>query len=261
MLRGLSTAASGMYAQQRKTDLITNNLANMNTPGYKESQSAIRAFPEMLLQKVGGIEKPNLPKEVGTINTGVYMQETLPRYVQGDLHQTNENTDLALTNGPNGTVFFTVEDQNQVKYTRNGRLVIDEEGILSTTEGFPVLDRQGNQITLDNDQFTVTSNGVITMNGNQVAQLGIALTDDPQELIPEGNGLLRTEEGAGELPFADQEPFSVSQGFYERSNVDPSRAMTEMLSAYRSFEANQKIVQAYDRSLDKAVNEVGKVNG
>ena len=242
MLRGLSAAASGMYAQQRKTDLITNNLANMNTPGYKESQSAMRAFPEMLLQKVGGMETPNIPTEVGSINTGVYMQETMPRYVQGDLYQTNQNTDLALTNGPNGTVFFTVEDQDQIKYTRNGRLVLNEEGLLTTTDGFPILDRQGNQITLESDQFTVTSDGAIMENDNQVAQLGIAIA-------------------AEELPFADQEPFTVTQGFYERSNVDPSRAMTEMLSAYRSFEANQKIVQAYDRSLDKAVNEVGKVNG
>ncbi|GIN69731.1 flagellar hook-basal body complex protein FlhO [Bacillus sp. J14TS2] len=261
MLRGLSTAASGMYAQQRKTDLITNNLANMNTPGYKESQSAIRAFPEMLLQKVGGMEKPNLPREVGSINTGVYMQETMPKYVQGDLHQTNQNTDLALTNGPNGSVFFTVEDQNQVKYTRNGRFVLDGDGVLTTSEGIPVLDRQGNQITLDSDQFTVTANGTIMENENQIAQLGITLATDPHELIQEGNGLLRVEEGVADLPFADQEPFIVSQGFYERSNVDSSRAMTEMLSAYRSFEANQKIVQAYDRSLDKAVNEVGKVNG
>ncbi|KRG08747.1 flagellar hook-basal body protein [Lederbergia galactosidilytica] len=261
MLRGLSAAASGMYAQQRKTDLITNNLANMNTPGYKESQSAMRAFPEMLLQKVGGMETPNIPTEVGSINTGVYMQETMPRYVQGDLYQTNQNTDLALTNGPNGTVFFTVEDQDQIKYTRNGRLVLNEEGLLTTTDGFPILDRQGNQITLESDQFTVTSDGAIMENDNQVAQLGIAIAADPLGLIQEGNSLLRIEEGAEELPFADQEPFTVTQGFYERSNVDPSRAMTEMLSAYRSFEANQKIVQAYDRSLDKAVNEVGKVNG
>ncbi|MBS4218924.1 flagellar hook-basal body protein [Bacillus sp. FJAT-49711] len=257
MLRGFYTAASGMYAQQRKTDLLTNNMANINTPGFKEDTSAIRAFPEMLLQR---IEAGNsTPKTVGPINTGVYMQETLPRFIQGDLRQTNLGTDLALTDLEDSPVFFTVEENGQTKYTRNGRLTLDAEGLLTTAEGFPVLDVNGNRIRLNSDQFKVASNGIIEENGVQVARLGIAAAENPEALIKEGNGLYRTENNA-QLPNADG-TFSISQGFLEASTVDPTRAMAEMLSAYRAFEANQKVVQAYDRSMEKAVNEIGRVNG
>lgn len=255
MLRGFYTAASGMYAQQRKTDLLTNNMANINTPGFKEDTAAIRAFPEMLLQR---IESDNTKsKTVGPINTGVYMQETLPRFIQGDLRQSDLGTDLALTDLEDTPVFFTVEANGQTKYTRNGRFTLDAEGLLTTAEGFPVLDVNGNRIRLNSDQFKVTTDGTIEENGAPVARLGIAVAENPNTLIKEGNGLYRTEND-GALPNANGR-YSVSQGFIEASNVDQTRAMAEMLTAYRAFEANQKILQAYDKSMDKAVNEIGKV--
>lgn len=255
MLRGFYTAASGMFAQQRKTDLLTNNMANINTPGFKEDTAAIRAFPEMLLQRIDSSNSRS--KTIGPINTGVYMQETLPRFIQGDLRQTDLGTDLALTDLEDTSVFFTVEVNGQTKYTRNGRFTLDAEGLLTTAEGFPVLDVNGNRIRLNSDQFKVTSNGTIEEDGVQVARLEIGAAENPETLIKEGNGLYRTENN-GTLPNADG-IFSVSQGFIEASNVDPTRAMAEMLTAYRAFEANQKIIQAYDKSLDKAVNEIGKV--
>ncbi|MBS4195833.1 flagellar hook-basal body protein [Lederbergia citri] len=257
MLRGFYTAASGMYAQQRKTDLLTNNMANINTPGFKEDTSTIRAFPEMLLQRIEAGKAKS--ETVGPINTGVYMQETLPRFIQGDLRQTDIGTDLALTDLEGTPVFFIVEENGQTKYTRNGRFTLDAEGLLTTTEGFSVLDVNGNQIRLNSDRFKVTSNGIIEENGAQVARLGIAAAENPEALIKEGNGLYRTENN-GQLPNVDG-TFSISQGFIEASNVDPTRAMADMLTAYRAFEANQKILQAYDRSMEKAVNEIGRVNG
>ncbi|HLU20937.1 MAG TPA: flagellar hook-basal body protein [Bacillaceae bacterium] len=260
MLRGLHTAASGMYAQARKTDMLTNNMANINTPGYKEDQGAIRAFPEMLLHHVNSSNPTTNAREVGSINTGVYMQETLPRFIQGDLRETNKNTDLALTDIAGGTAFFSIENNGEMKYTRNGSFTIDQEGTLTTAEGFPVLDENGERILLTSDQFTVTANGVVEQDGMEIARLGIAVTDNPSALIQEGNGLFRTENNDA-LPIADDALFSVSQGFIEASNVDPSKAMTDMLTAYRAFEANQKVIQAYDKSMDKAVNEIGRVNG
>src|SRR6185437_4157523 len=110
MLRGFYTAASGMYAQQRKTDMLTNNMANINTPGFKADQSAIRAFPEMLLQRFESGKENGVPstRQIGAINTGAYMQEVIPNFVQGDLRQTDRQTDFALTDIDGGTVFFTV---------------------------------------------------------------------------------------------------------------------------------------------------------
>lgn len=258
MLRGLFTAASGMYASQRKTEMLTNNMANAQTPGYKADQSHMRAFPEMLLERFNAGK--SRPDRVGTLHTGVYVQEMVPRFIQGDSVQTDRSTDFALLDRTDGTAFFTVAKDGQVKYTRNGRFTIDPQGILTTESGWPVLDVNGNQIRLNNDQFEVDEYGWITENGVQIGRLGIARADNPEELSKEGDGIFRAENNAG-LPLAENADFAVSQGFIEKSNVDITRSMTDMITAYRMFEANQKVVQAYDRSLDKAVNEVGRVNG
>ncbi|MBD8004476.1 flagellar hook-basal body protein [Bacillus norwichensis] len=256
MLRGLFTAASGMYASQRKTEMLTNNMANAQTPGYKADNSHVRAFPEMLIERFNaGKSRTN---QVGTLHTGVYVQEVTPRFIQGDTIQTERPTDLALLDRTDGTAFFSVEQNGQVKYTRNGRFTVDPSGILTTENGWPALDVNGNQIRVASDEFEVDETGRVTENGEQVALLGIVLTDNPENLAKDGDGLFQAD---AQLPFAQNTDFTVSQGFVEKSNVDITRSMTDMITAYRTFEANQKVVQAYDRSLEKAVNEVGRVNG
>ncbi len=258
MLRGLFTAASGMYASQRKTEMLTNNMANAQTPGYKADHSHVRAFPEMLIERFNaGKSRTN---QIGSLHTGVYVQELIPRFIQGDTIQTERSTDLALLDRTDGTAFFSVEQNGQVKYTRNGRFTVDPSGILTTENGWPVLDVNGNQIRVASDEFEVDETGRVTENGEQVALLGIVLTDNPENLAKDGDGLFKAEDDA-QLPFAQNTDFTVSQGFVEKSNVDITRSMTDMITAYRTFEANQKVVQAYDRSLEKAVNEVGRVNG
>lgn len=277
MFRGLYTAASSMIAQQRKTDLLTNNMANAQTPGFKADQASMRAFPEMLLQRMGRKDIPtenglSLPENrlVGPINTGVYMQEMMPKFIQGDLRQTDLNTDLALVdinmpinpeNNESGTIFFTVENANgDLRYTRNGNFTLDGQGFLTTASGYYILDVNGNRIQLTSDQFVVNENGVLQGENGETATLGIAFSANPYNLVKEGDGLYASTEGA--LPSAYGAAgvqFSVRQGFLENSNVDLSQSMTQMLMAYRTFEANQKVVQAYDRSMDKAVNEVGRI--
>ncbi|MGE6257892.1 flagellar hook-basal body protein [Heyndrickxia sporothermodurans] len=270
MLRGFYTAASGMITQQRKTDLLTNNMANSSTPGFKSDQSTIRAFPEMLLQR---LDSKNIPVEnnisysqfnnIGALNTGVYLQEAIPKFLQGDLQETEQKTDVAIidTNGNKSSAFFKVQGQDgQTKYTRNGNFTIDQNGYLTTASGLYVLDNQQNRIQLNSDQFEISNNGTITADGIRVAQLGIAYTNKPEDLLKLGDGLYRTETNAA-LPDAQNGQFRLQQGFLERSNVDVSQTMTEMLSTYRSFEANQKVLQAYDKSMEKAVNEIGRVNG
>lgn len=256
MFRGFYTAASGMYAQQRRTEMLTNNLANMNTPGYKEDQATIRAFPEMLLQSVQRTSQ-RTKREVGSINAGVYMQEILPRFIQGDLRETNISTDLALKDETTNPVFFVIERDGEIRYTRNGSFTLDAEGMLTTAEGYPVLDSSGNPIYLENDQFTVTTNGTIEQ-GELIIPLGIVVAENPAILMKEGNGLYRTENDEV-LPYATENDYKVYQGFLEGSNVNPTQTITEMLAALRTFEANQKVLQAYDRSMEKAVNDIGRV--
>lgn len=279
MFRGFYTVASGMVAQQRKTELLTNNMANANTPGFKADQSVVRSFPDMLLSRIGSTNIPvdrNLniktAKQVGAVNTGVYLQETIPLFVQGQIRETEMTTDLALVDGAMpadpetgvaGAIFFRLENgEGQELYTRNGNLTLDAAGNLVNPQGLYVLSETGERIQLQNDNFSVTPDGRVMQDGTEVARIGISFAANPEMLQKQDNGLFGTADN-GVLPSAyDAEgvTFSMQQGFLEGSNVDPSKTMTELLTAYRAFEANQKILQAYDRSMEKAVNEVGRVN-
>ena len=266
-----------MIAQQRRTELLTNNLANAETVGYKEDQASVRAFPEMLLNSYENEKIPveksfNISKlrNVGAINTGVYLQEAIPSFAQGNIKETGHRTDLALIDGrlpidtesgEAGTVLFMVESANGTLYTRSGNFTLDGSGYLTTASGQYLLDENGGRIRLRSENFTVTPEGYIVEDGQQAARLGAAFSASPQgELIKEGNGLYRLN--GGELPSAyetEDVSFTIRQGAVEQSNVDSSKTMTELMTAYRTFEANQKIIQAYDKSMDKAVNEIGRV--
>lgn len=274
MFRGFYTVGSGMIAQQRRTEMLSNNIANANTPGYKAEQSTIRAFPEMFMSRLDSMRVPtekglnfrNLSK-VGDVSTGVYMQETLPLFAQGQLRETEQKTDIALIDGPMevdeetgvaGTVFFTLEGENGGQYyTRNGNFAVNAEGYLTNPSGLYVLDDAGNRIELASDDIRVTDTGVVYAGETEIATLGIAYSDEPDALSKQDNGLYTTADG-NELPTGGT--YSLQQGYLEDSNVDAARSMTDMLTAYRAFEANQKVLQAYDRSMEKAVNEVGRVN-
>lgn len=278
MFRGFYTVASGMIAQQRRTEMLTNNMSNVNTPGFKAEQSSIRSFPEMFMSSVQGAHVPTekglnmrgvMPH--GPISTGVYMQETIPSFVQGQLLETELTTDVALVDGAvpvdeesgvQGTLFFVLDDGDGGEYyTRNGNFAIDGAGYLTSAEGHYVLDTDGERILLEGDDFTVTESGVIMENDAEVARLGVAFSQRPDELLKQGEGLFITEDGndlAAANTIADT-TYLIRQGYVEGSTVDAGRTMTDMLTAYRAFEANQKVLQAYDRSMEKAVTEVGRV--
>jgi flagellar basal-body rod protein FlgG len=281
-----------MISQQRRHDAVTNNIANLNTPGYKQTQTVNRSFPEMLIQRMGG-DSGNRPRRIGLLNTGVLAEENIPIYMQGDLVETRSPGDLAIVSdimvdgvvfdaagkgvGPDGRTvyqpqaFFMVRNEaGEVRYTRNGRFSQNEAGELVTVNGLPVLGANGQPIVLNEplSDLAVTATGefrnartgeAITDAAGEPLRLGLARVDDPTRLIREGDGLFRPEAGAELELIGPADRVDIRQGFYERSNVDPAQSMVELTAALRAYEANQKIVQFYDRSLEKAVNEVGKV--
>lgn len=272
MLRGMYGAAAGMIAQQQRQEMLTNNIANANTPGFKADQASLRSFPNMLIHAMGTNSVPRgQAPAIGTLTTGVYLQERMPNFRQGDLMETGNNTDIALLqgvmppteSGRPGALFYTVQNENgELRYSRNGNFTIDGQGFLTTTDGHYALDTAGEPIQVDNEEFQINDAGLIIGEGGAViAQLNVAYAEDPLQLVKEGSGLLRFE-GEGDLPTAvgnDAITYQLQQGFLERSNVDAAQTMTEMMSAYRSFEANQRILQAYDQSMEKAVNEIGRI--
>ena len=278
MFKGFYTATTGMIAQQRRTEMLSNNIANASTPGYKADQSTVRAFPNMLLSAIEKNGKANLQngfnpmsvQQIGTLGTGVYMQETIPDYTQGQLVQTDLKSDVALVDeylpvrgdgSRTGGLYFRLQTDGQEAYTRNGNFTVDSQGSLVTSGGNYVLSTTGEPIRVTSDDYTITEDGRVLENNELIAQIDVAYVEDPDSLIKQDNGLYYTEDG-NELTSAYDDndiAFSMRQGYIEQSNVDAGSTMTEMMSAYRSFEANQKMLQAYDRSMDKAVNEIGKV--
>ncbi|MBD7965030.1 flagellar hook-basal body protein [Fictibacillus norfolkensis] len=276
MLRGFYNAAAGMLAQQRKQEILTNNMANANTPGYKADNASLRTFPTMLLQHMGETEMNgkklpnNYPIGPGALSTGVYVQETTPNFLQGDMRETGIKTDMALLQGQvpldpetgkPGGLFFRLNVNGEERYTRNGHFSVDAEGSLVTPEGYYVLGTDGNPITVRSDNFTVNKDGSVIDNGTVAGQIDVAYITNPNNLVKEGTGLFRLD-GNGNAPSALGNPnvtYNVQQGFVERSNVNTEQTMTEMLTAYRAFEANQKVLQAYDRTMEKASNEIGRI--
>lgn len=288
MLRGLYTAAAGMIAEQRRHDTVTNNVANLNTPGYKGTSAVNRAFPEMLLSAMGGKNPPS--GAIGKINTGVFAEENLMNLSQGDMVETSRSQDLALVSdilvagqtfdasgkyvAANGQVtyqpqaFFTIRNgDGELRYTRDGSFRTTQDGTLVTADGMQVLGVDGQPIRVNGtwDGIAVTANGRLAdkTTGDPLPgdpQLLLTEVVNPNLLIREGDGKFRyAGDPGGTRPVQDGERVEIRQGFLERSNVDASQSMVDMMSALRAYEANQKVVQFYDRSLEKAVNEVGKV--
>ncbi|NLP51828.1 flagellar hook-basal body protein [Bacillus sp. RO1] len=273
MLRGFHTATAGMLSQQRRMEMLSNNLSNANTPGYKTDQSSLRAFPELLLKKMEQASIPttkpisfNQNQTIGALHTGVYLQETAPKHTQGDLRPTGNQTDLAILNQtlPEGaSIFFTVENQDGTpRYTRNGNFAIDQQGYLTTNNGLFVLDENNQRIQLQSDTFQLQQDGTILENGIINSRIGIALAPNANGLTRDNNGLYRLNNGEA-LPNTTNIPgtaFQILQGHIERSNVDTAQTMADMTAAFRAFEANQKVIQAYDMSMQKAANEIGRIN-
>jgi flagellar basal-body rod protein FlgF len=287
MLRGLYTAASGMIAQQRRHDTVTNNVANANTPGFKAMNSMTRSFPEMLLSAVGGENIKSGP--IGKLTTGVFAEENMLSMGQGDMSETFRPQDMALVsdilvNGavfdgsgkyvdPNGTViyqpqvFFTVQTPNGAQYTRDGSFRTAQDGTLLTADGSPVLGIDGQPIIINGswEDIAVSPDGklfskVLNQPLPGTPQLMLTLVDNPNNLTRDGNGRFRYNgDPAGIRQVAAGDRVQVRQGVLERSNVDSGQSMVDMMSALRAYEANQKVIQFYDSSLQKAVNEIGRV--
>ncbi|MCT2535107.1 flagellar hook-basal body protein [Aquibacillus koreensis] len=273
MLRGYYTATAGMIAQQRRQETLSNNLTNALTPGYKRDQATLKSFPELLIQRMESNTMPTsqgrrIPQSttIGSINTGVYVQETIPDFTQGALRATGTTTDMAIVNGTmpdeTGNVLFTVQNgDGDVRYTRNGNFTVDGQGYLTSNEGYYVLNQDGNPILTDGQEFNVTPEGNVELAG-QAIPLGLAYSPDANQLIKEGEGLYQLAEDQEALTDVRDNAdvtYSIQQGSLEDSNVDMNQTVTEMMQAYRNFETNQKVLQAYDRSMEKAVNEIGRV--
>ncbi|MBC7323879.1 MAG: flagellar hook-basal body complex protein, partial [Moorella sp. (in: Bacteria)] len=163
MLRGLYLSATGMVTQELRQEVISNNLANATTSGYKSETATLQTFPEMLLQRLAeGRATP-----VGYFSPGVMVDRIHTNFAPGPLEATGRTTDLALAQpGPAGTppAFFTVQAGDTVAYTRNGSFRVDADGFLVTAEGYPVLGDYG-AVYVGTASFKVDAGGQVLVDG------------------------------------------------------------------------------------------------
>jgi len=278
MLRGIYTGASGMLANDAKMDTIANNLANVDKIAYKKDINIFKAFPEMLIRRINESGLGIIPAGsydamplVGNLGTGVEVNEVFTDFEQGSLQRTENHFDLALE----GRGFFTILTEKGERYIRDGAFTINQDGILMTRNGNPVMGENG-IIRVHHNDFIVNERGEIIINGD--------LSPEPRDVVSvnsnnwsnpivldklklvdfeyiryikkEGDSMYRETEYSG--PPIPPDELKVIQGFLEKSNVNIVREMVDMIEVQRSYEANQKTVSSHDQTLGKLINEVAR---
>lgn len=256
MIRGLYTSGWSMLALEKKMDIITNNMANVNTNAYKKDTVVFEAFPEVLTRRINDT-RSNLNPDgvVGNMQLGSDVGEVYTYYNQGQLQKTDNKLDMAIRDSD--SAFFTVTgmDRNgneKEYYTRDGAFALGADNQLVTKEGYIVQGVNG-PIQLNGDSFSIMPDGTIVQDDAAVDKLLIKEFTDTKTLRKFGNNLLEKTDQTEEAAFDG----NVQQGYLELSNVNIVKEMVDMITVTRAYEANQKVLQAQDGTLDKAVNEVG----
>ncbi|MCL2083866.1 MAG: flagellar hook-basal body protein [Oscillospiraceae bacterium] len=271
MLRSMYTAGTAMLTYTRKMDVITNNLTNVETRGFKADTLATRSFRDLMIDR---LNDPSFYRydSVGPHNTGIHVDQVYTGWQQGPLENTGVSTDFALT----GDGFFVIDytgeydDEPVERYTRNGAFNVDAEGMLVTGDGRYVLG-EGGPIEVGGMGFIVGEDGyVYDAYGDMIDRLRVVRfireDEEGEELID--NSSLRK---AGDNMFFNFDPENyeaqdidegvsiVKQGYLENSNVDTAREMVNMMQTYRAYEINQRILRMIDESLGRAVNDIARI--
>jgi len=256
MSGGIYMAASGALAYEKKLQIISNNLANANTVGYKMDRAQFNV-----------IEQNNLPASLASNTPEMstsqaqsfwFQFNSYTDFTSGSLKNTGNDFDLALI----GEGFFCIQKPEGVHYTRKGDFTLDAEGTLVTRNGHPVIGDSG-EITVKYAEdprkvkaFEVDLEGNVLVNGQQVGSLRIVKFSEPDKLMKMGDTLFKPAENSPAPQEA--EDAKVSQGFVELSNVDVVKMMTEMIVVLRGYETYQKVMRSADEAYTKSINDVGQ---
>ena len=259
MINGYYDAAGGMVAQFNKLNVVSNNLANVNTPGFKQDNIIIGEYERLFSQK-----RDILPLENNTKQAAKFLNRNLnkvPRVVEeysnfsiGNLQRTSNPLDVALKQKD---AFFCV-DANGEKLTRAGNFNLDSNGFLITKEGFKVLDIKNNpiQIPLDAKNITIDKNANVYVDGEKIATLKIVKIKNLNTLKKIGNTLWKFNPNEATIDTTN----TTLQGFLEKSNVNPVIEMTDLIQTNRLVEAYQKVMTTFMDDLNKdAIEKLANV--
>jgi len=241
MIRGLYSAASGMLSTIHAQEIITNNIANVNTPGFKRDIPVYESFSNILQRQINR----------DTRQTRV--QSTFIDLSEGKLTFTGNTFDFALE----GKGFFALSTPQGIAYTRSGNFSLDRQGRLVTPEGFILLGENGPiTISVNNiSKLKFNEKGEVIIDGKVVDQIRVDVVRR-SSLYKEGENLFRISQPVG-VNRANN--ISVKVGYLETSNVDIISEMVSLINNFRMYEANQRLIQLQDSTLDKACNETGRI--
>ena len=259
MLRSMYTAGTAMLTYSRQMDVVTNNLSNVETSGYKADTLVTRSFRDMLISR---LNDPSVYRydPVGPHNTGIHVDQVFTSWTQGALESTDVLTDLAIAGEGFFCVDYTSEDDEEPVeyYTRHGAFNVDADGMLVTGEGRWVLGEMG-EIFVGSTDFTVGPDGTVYDSaGDEIDRLRIVRFEDNSTLRKVGHNMFSNYDPDGEN-FPEEIEAEVRQGYLETSNVDTARETVMMMQVFRAYEINQRVLRMIDDSLGRAVNDIARI--
>ncbi len=256
MLDGMKVATEGLRTMSAKQDIITNNLANAGTAGFRKEGLVVSSFTEILDRQMSSSGFQQAGGEIsvtdGMQTRGNLVHSSATHTGQGALKETGNPFDLALDD--NGQGFFTIQTERGIEFTRSGEFRLSTSGYLVTGDGSLVMGHKG-PIKVDGTDFKVNNQGIISVDDKAIDRLLVTRFEDT-------SGLKRS----GSTGFVADKPtvrattdFQLKQGYLEQANVNALTEMVGLMEVMRNYEANQKALQAHDSRLQKAVNELGRV--
>lgn len=232
-------ALSGALVQMRRLEAVTQDLANVNTAGYKGERLVFREV----------LEAPPKPHE--RIGGQAVVTEQRTDFSTGNLRATGNPFDVALM----GNGFFSVRTPLGVRYTRQGAFTLSVNNIIVTPSGEPLLGESG-PIRIDGKKVDITASGSVLVDGEEVGRLKIMRAEDPRLLVREGSTFFRAEDSN----LQPTDDVQVMQGSLEDANVNPIEAMVSLIDIQRQFEAYERAIRTMDNVTEKVVTEAGRLS-
>ncbi|HAS88218.1 MAG TPA: flagellar basal-body rod protein FlgF [Desulfovibrio sp.] len=252
MRSSIFSALFGAMSNEHRIDISANNLANVNTTGFKRDNCAFQdtfirfAHDNIADAKTYLRDKDMLPE--AKIMARPRLSEEVIDMSQGSFQKTGNPLDLAIR----GDGFFKVQKGGEIHLTRNGVFTVSSEGILVTEQGYPVMAGGGEVNLPPRSKVTVDGEGVIYADGQEISRLDFVQPSDMRAMKKEGENLF-TNEG-GEIPAEGE----IVQGYIEKSNVEVVNEMVAMIECQRSFEMYQKMITTTDQLDQKVIQQVGR---
>ena len=253
MIRSLNTAENAMLLEQNRIDALANNLANVDTAGFKQILTRVAEASGVTPVNVDG-EPANVGSVKAPTPARLQMYHALDNR-PGTVKATGRDTDVAIM----GPGFFEIQVGETVAYTRHGSFLLDAEKRLTTPDGRPVMGERG-AIQMEGREFSIANDGAVMVDGKLTDRLKLVVFDDPTRLEHMGASLLRPAADMGSRTLETAEVV-VAQGHLEGSNVNPIDTLIAMIAAQRAFEVQSKVMSTEDEMLEKSVNNLPRISG